>query len=233
MSTLALVGGIMMFVKEETLQKLLAPFVALSAGSLLGGAFLFMLPAALKTQSQPLEIFLWLLAGFTTFFALEQFLHWHHGHKKNAKCRKPLTYLILIGDALHNFLGGFAIAGVFLLDIRLGIMTWLAAAAHEIPQEIGDFSVLVYGGWTKKKALLYNFISASTFLFGGILAYGLSHQLDLTLLIPFAAGNFIYIGASDLIPELKNHTDWKTNLIYFLCFLGGLCLIFSIKLLLD
>lgn len=229
MSAIALVGGVMVFVKESILQKLMFPLVALAAGSLLGGAFFFMLPAALETRESSSTVFLWLLLGFTVFFALEQFLHWHHGHKAGADCRKPLTFLILIGDGLHNFLGGFAIAGVFLIDIHLGMMAWLAAAAHEIPQEMGDFGVLVYGGWSKKKALIFNFISASTFLWGGLLAYGISQKMDVAFLIPFAAGNFIYIGASDLIPELKGHQDWKTNLLHFLFFLGGLGLILLSK----
>lgn len=219
----------MVFFKEATLQKLLFPLVALAAGSLLGGAFFFMLPAALEEASSSHEIFLWFILGFTTFFALEQFLHWHHGHKPEAECRKPLTYLILIGDGLHNFLGGLAIAGVFLVDIHLGIMAWLAAAAHEIPQEMGDFGVLVYGGWSKKKALIFNFISATTFLVGGLMAYGISQHLNVSFLIPFAAGNFVYIGASDLIPELKHHGDWKKNLLHFVCFLGGLALLFLAK----
>lgn len=233
MSSISLVGGLMFFFRESTLEKLLFPLVAIAAGTLLGGAFFFMIPAALETTTNYTGIFLWLIAGFTLFFALEQFLHWHHGHKAGAECRKPLTYLILIGDGLHNFLGGFAIAGVFLLDIRLGILAWVAAAAHEIPQEMGDFGVLVYGGWGKKKALLFNFISATTFLVGGLLAYGLSHHLDVGFLIPFAAGNFIYIGASDLIPELKNHRHLKTNLLHFFCFLTGLSLIFLTRTLLP
>lgn len=233
MSTIALVGSIMIFVKESTLQKLLFPLVALAAGTLLGGAFFFMIPAALETTTNFTQVFLWLVLGFTVFFALEQFLHWHHGHKANAECRKPLTYLILVGDALHNFLGGIAIAGIFLLDIRLGILAWLAAAAHEIPQEMGDFGVLVYGGWSKKRALLFNFISATTFLVGGILAYGISYKIDVSFLIPFAAGNFIYIGASDLIPELKNHGHWKINVLHFVCFLGGLVFIYLSKMLME
>lgn len=233
MSAISLVGGVLFFFKEKSLQKLLLPLVALAAGSLLGGAFFFMIPAGLKAMGGANAVFVYILLGFTVFFALEQFLHWHHGHKAGADCRKPLTYLILIGDGLHNFLGGFAIAGVFLTDIRLGMMAWLAAAAHEIPQELGDFGVLVYGGWTKSRALIFNFLSAITFLIGGLLAYGISFHLDVSFLIPFAAGNFIYIGASDLIPEIKHHRHWKSNLIHFLCFFSGLLIIFLMKLFLD
>jgi zinc and cadmium transporter len=104
--------------------------------------------------------------GFLIFFGLEQFLHWHHCHRAFAECKQPLTYLILIGDGLHNFLGGLSIAGVFIVDIRLGVAAWLAAAAHEVPQELGDFGVLVHGGWKKRTALLFNLLSGLTFLVG-------------------------------------------------------------------
>jgi zinc and cadmium transporter len=119
--------------------------------------------------------------------------------------------MILIGDGLHNFLGGMVIAGAFIIDIRLGIVCWLAAAAHEVPQELGDFAVLINGGWSNGSALLFNFLSGLTFLFGGVIAYILSFQLDVSWLIPFAAGNFIYIGASDLIPKMSKDTDINLN----------------------
>jgi zinc and cadmium transporter len=118
-----------------------------------------------------------------------------------------LTYLILIADGVHNFIGGLAVAGAFLIDVRVGIRTWLAAAAHEVPQELGDFGIVIHGGWNKGKALLYNFLSALTFLLGGIIAYSASFALDVTFLLPFAAGNFIYIAAADLIPEIKHHDE--------------------------
>ena len=144
-----------------------------------------------------------------------------------------MTYLLLVGDGLHNFLGGLAVAGTFLIDIRLGIITWLAAAAHEVPQELGDFGVLVHGGWERKKALVYNVISALTFLVGGLVAYGASFRLDVTFLVPFAAGNFIYIGATDLIPEVKAHADSRSNAIHFLAFATGLLLMWAVKVTLE
>jgi zinc and cadmium transporter len=173
-----------------------------------------------------------LLSGFSVFFALEQFLHWHHCHRATASCKKPLTYLILIGDGLHNFIGGLAIAGTFLVDIRLGIMAWLAAAAHEIPQELGDFGVLIHGGWEKKKALLFNLLSALTFLLGGLVTYVAAFTIDISFLIPFAAGNFLYIGAADLIPEVKHHDNLAANIQNFLAFIAGLALMLLIKVLL-
>jgi len=137
--------------------------------------------------------------------------------------------LILIGDGLHNFIGGLAIAGVFLIDIRLGIMSWLAAAAHEIPQELCDFGVLIHGGWSKRNALIFNVLSALTFLIGGLLTYTLSFEFDLSFLVPFAAGNFIYIGASDLVPEIKKHEDWKMNLVHLMTFVAGIVLMVILK----
>jgi zinc and cadmium transporter len=206
------------------------PLVAFAAGSLLGGAFLHMIPAGLAAYGNRDTFYYWILAGFVMFFALEQLLHWHHCHRAKAPCRQPLTYLILLGDGLHNFIGGLAIGGIFLLDIRVGIMAWLAAAAHELPQEVGDFSVLVHGGWDKPKALLLNIVSASTFLLGGIVAYMVSSDVDINFLIPFAAGNFIYIAAVDLVPEVNKHGNMKENMAHFLAFVSGVVLMALVKL---
>lgn len=225
MSVIALVGAVTLVLKESTLQRILLPLVALSAGSLLGGAFFYMIPTALETVDDADLVGVLVVAGFTTFLTLEQLLHWHHCHRAEADCRKPVTYLILIGDGLHNFLGGLAIAGTFLIDVRLGIVTWLAAAAHEVPQELGDFAVLVHGGWSKRRALLLNFLSALTFLAGSLIAYAVSFAIDVVWLVPFAAGNFIYIGASDLVPEIKQHPSAKANLAHLLAFLCGLALL--------
>jgi zinc and cadmium transporter len=141
-----------------------------------------------------------------------------------------LTYLILVGDGLHNFIGGLAIGGIFLMDIRLGALAWLAAAAHEVPQEFGDYAVLLHGGWKKGQALLFNFVSGLTFLVGGIVAYLVGQQLDVSWLVPFAAGNFIYIGASDLIPEVKRHENLGNNLLHFGAFVVGLLLLLVVRL---
>ena len=233
MSAIALIGSITLVLSEAALRKILLPLVAFSAGSLLGGAFFHMVPAGLATGRNELAVFSLVLAGFAVFFALEQFLHWHHCHRANSVCKQPLTYLILIGDGLHNFLGGLAVAGTFLIDIRLGIVTWLAAAAHEVPQELGDFGVLVHGGWERRKALLYNVLSALTFLVGGLVAYAASFRLDVAMLVPFAAGNFIYIGAADLIPEVKAHSDSKANIVHFIAFAAGVILMLALKIVFE
>jgi zinc and cadmium transporter len=230
MCILALIGVITVSWSESTLKKLLLPLVALSAGSLVGGAFFHMIPESIEKTGASLSVYIYVVAGFTFFLFLEQMLHWHHCHRDDTQCKKPQTYLILIGDGIHNFIGGIAVAGTFLIDIRLGISTWLAAAAHEVPQEIGDFGVLVHGGWSRKKALLLNFLSASTFLLGGLLAYTLSFSSWIYYLIPFAAGNFIYIGASDLIPEVNKHRNLSNSILHFICFCTGVSLLLGLRI---
>jgi zinc and cadmium transporter len=168
-----------------------------------------MLPEAVAKLGNTLVVYVWLVAGFLTFFILEQYLQWHHCHHP-AGPHKHLGYLILLADGLHNFIGGLAVAAVFLVDIRLGIITWLVAAAHEVPQELGDFGILVHSGWKPRSALLYNAASAITFLVGGLVTYALSGSLNVTLLVPFAAGNFIYIAAADLIPQITS-TETATD----------------------
>lgn len=229
MSVIALVGSSTLLFSDETLRRLLLPLVAFAAGSLLGGAFFHMLPTALGEMGGPTEVFTWLLAGFLIFFVIEQFLHWHHCHRDVAECREPLTYLILLGDGLHNFMGGLAVASAFLVDVRLGITTWVAAAAHEVPQELGDFAVLVHGGWPKGRALFFNLASGLTFLVGSLVAYGASRQLDVDFLLPLAAGNFIYIAASDLVPEVNKNDSIRHNLLHLAAFAAGLGLLLVLR----
>jgi zinc and cadmium transporter len=224
MSAIALVGSVTLVLSSETLRKITLPLVAFAAGSLIGGAFLHMIPEGLSRWGGGHGFFLWIVAGFAVFFALEQLLHWRHCHRSVADTRRPLTYLILLGDGLHNYIGGLAVAGTFLVDIRLGITTWLAAAAHEVPQELGDFAVLIHGGWEKRRALLFNVLSALAFLAGGLTTYFISFRVDVAFLVPFAAGNFIYIGASDLVPEVNRHEKLANNVIHFLAFCSGLAL---------
>ena len=231
MSVIALAGSATLLVKESTFERLVLPLVALAAGSLIGGALFHMIPAALSSdQLSRGAVFGWIAAGFTLFLALEQFIHHHHCHHATAGCRKPLTYLILVGDGLHNLLGGLAVAGTFLMDIRLGLATWLAAAAHEIPQELGDFGALVHGGWTRSRALAFNFLSALTFPLGALAAYAVSFRIDTDFLIAFAAGNFLYVGASDLVPEVNKSRTGVQNIVHFLAFSAGLGLLAAVRL---
>jgi zinc and cadmium transporter len=231
MMLIALAGSSVLSLRAATLRNLLLPLVALAAGSLIGSAFLHMIPTALEQVAVDSDVWLLVIAGFSTFFALEQLLHWHHGHSGRRHGSRPLTYLILIGDGLHNFIDGLAIASAFLIDVRLGITTWLAAAAHEIPQEIGDLAVLIHGGWSRRRALLFNVLSAATFLLGGLLTYALSATLDLAYLLPFAAGNFLYIGATDLVPEINKLGNLRSNLLHLGMFLVGIGLMYAATLL--
>jgi zinc and cadmium transporter len=223
MSALALVGGLTTLLRPATLDKLLLPFVSLAAGTLLGGAFFHMIPEGTASLG-PLSAAVWLVAGFTTFLALEQFLHWHQTHRMSADGREPVTYLVLIGDAVHNFIGGLGVASTFLLNPHAGVVAWLAAAAHEVPQELGDFGILVRGGFPRRQAILWNVASALTFPVGGIVAYLAAQQLEVAGLVLFGAGNFIYIAASDLVPEIKANRSMRAAAVHFGFFATGLAL---------
>ncbi len=235
MSAVAMVGGLTTVLRPATLERLLLPMVALAAGTLLGGAFFHMIPETLAAMA-PLHAAMWVMGGFTTFLMLEQFLHWHHSHRGGGagadagNARQPVTYLILAGDALHNFLGGLGIASTFLIDTRAGVLAWLAAVAHEIPQELGDFGVLVHGGWSRRRALLWNLLSALTFPLGAVLAYLLSQRVSVAGLVLFGAGNFIYIAASDLVPEIKAQPTLGSALQTFAAFALGLGLMLALAL---
>lgn len=237
-SLIAFIGALTLFLKEKLLNKILLALVALSAGALLGGAFLHLLPEALSKAgtNTSFTLFLYLLLGFCIFYILEQFIHWHHHHvcRHGKECKiKPFSYLILVGDSVHNFIDGLAIAASFVIAIPVGIVTTLAIGLHEVPQEVGDFGVLVYGGFAKVRALFLNYLTALTVIAGGIVGYLLTAPLGSAIiyLLPFAAGNFIYIAASDLVPEIKQKKKLKESIAYFLVFLIGIALMLLIKLL--
>ena len=240
MSLIALFGAVTFALPAKTREQLILPLVAFSAGSLLAGALLHMIPEAVKRSDGGIETYLWVLAGFTAFLALEQFLQWHHWHDNASHIAvdggqrepsSPLSLLMVIGDSIHNFLGGVAVAGAFVVDIGLGITTWLVAAAHEVPQELGKYGVLLHGGWSRGRALVVNSLSSLTFLLGGLIAYAASTELDVSFLVPFAAGNFLYIAASDLVPEVNRHHLIRTNLVHFTSFAAGISLLIAIKVL--
>ena len=221
MSGIALLGAVTFLLPERVQQRLLLPLVAFSAGSLLGSAFFHMLPAAVLAAGHTLGVWIWVLAGFSLFFAFEQLLHWHRCHHAQGATASTLPTLIVVGDALHNLLAGMAVAGTFLVDTRLGIATWLAEAAHELPQELGEYGVLLHGGWSRRKALVWNVLSSLPFLVGGLLTWVASLQIDVAFLVPFAAGNFLYIAASDLIPEVNRHHRLTTAALHFAAFAAG------------
>src|SRR3989338_3998042 len=201
-SLVSLIGVITISLKKSLFDEILLILVGLSAGTLIGGAFLHLIPESLEKSDLSL-VFILVIVGFSLFFLMEKFLKWHHCH--DGKCDvHTFTYMTLFGDAVHNFIDGVIIATSFVVSIPFGIVTTIAIIAHEVPQEMGDFAVLVHGGFSKAKALLYNFLSALTCILGALLGFFISTRLEniTSALIPLAAGTFIYIAASDLIPEL-------------------------------
>ena len=231
-SLLALVGVFTFLLKENWLNKILLVLVALSSGALLGGAFLHLLPEAINELGSGLDVFLVLLLGFCSFFVLEQFLHWRHQHNTTVHQIKPFSYLILVSDGVHNFVDGVVIAASFITGFPVGISTTVAIALHEIPQELGDFGALIYGGLSKRRALTFNYISAITAIVGGITGYFASSFMEsyIIYLLPFAAGHFIYIAAADLIPEIKHHVSMPRSIIHFIVFLAGMAIMLLVKL---
>ncbi len=228
-SIISLVGIFTLSLREKFLEKILLILVALSAGALMGGAFLHLIPEAVE-KFPGSNVFVYVLVGFSLFFIVEKALHWRHCHK--GKCSiHTFAYMNLLGDAVHNFIDGLIIAASFVVDFHLGVTTSIAIALHEIPQEIGDFGVLIYGGVKKWRALLLNFIVALTAIVGGIFGFFLSEYVESSVmfLLPFAAGGFIYISASDLIPEIRKETRLGRSLSNFGVFLLGIALMFVVK----
>ena len=230
MSLIALIGGLFIFLPEATLKRWLKPLVAFAAGSLLGGAFFHMLPHALGAGGQRDQVMLWVVVGFTAFFVLDQLLEWHHCHRPPSEHVRPLGPLLLVADGVHNLLGGLAISAIFLTDIRAGIAAWIAAALHEIPQEIGDFGAIVHAGYSRRRALFYNFLSALTFPLGGVVAYVIGQSMSVHFLVALGAGNFLYIAAADLIPEVKRSEQLRVTGIRFVFFVLGVLLLFTAAL---
>ena len=225
-SLIAFIGVLSLAIKKKLLKRILLFLVSLAAGALMGGAFLHLIPEALEKSE---NIFLYVLAGFILFFFIEKALHWHHCVTKSKV--KTLTYMNLLGDGVHNFIDGLIIAAGFVANFQLGIVTSVAVALHEIPQELGDFGVLVYGGFKVRKALFFNFLSALTAIVGGVIGYYLLSYVSsfVVFLLPFAAGGFIYIGASDLIPEIRKVRSLKKSLINFGIFILGILIMYGLR----
>jgi len=223
------VAVLFMFFKKEVLDKILIFLVSLSAGALMGGAFLHLLPEASEAMSID-SLFGVFLISFITFFLIEKILHWRHCHKADCSVH-TFGYMNLVGDSVHNFIDGLVIASVFMVDIKLGIATTLAVAIHEIPQEIGDYGVLIYAGFSRKMALILNYAVALTVVLGGIVGYLLFSSLEsfLPFLMPFAAGGFVYIAASDLMPEIRKESNLGKSIISFLVFIIGIAIMYLVK----
>jgi zinc and cadmium transporter len=224
-SIISLVGIFTLLLKDELLDKILFLLISFAAGGLIGGAFLHLLPESLE-RSGSSNIFLYVILGFILFFILEKYLHWRHCHKENCATH-VFTYLNLIGDTVHNLSDGLVIGASFVVNIHFGLVTTLVIIFHEIPQEIGDFGVLVYGGFNKSKALFYNFISGLACVLGTLVGFFLSaHNAIFSIfLLPITAGGFIYVAACDLIPELHKQTELKRTALSFSAFLAGILFI--------
>ncbi|MBI2668081.1 ZIP family metal transporter [Candidatus Woesearchaeota archaeon] len=229
-SILSLIGVLTLFLKEDHLKNSLLFLVSFSAGALFGDAFIHLIPEAFE-DGLGIKLPLYILFGIMTFFVLEKFIHWRHCHIPTSKKHPhPFAFINLIGDGLHNFIDGLLIGGSYLVNIPLGIATTLAVILHEIPQEIGDFGVLLHAGLTKTKALFYNFVSAVLAILGAVIAILVGSNISgfSAFLISFTAGGFIYIAGSDLIPELHKETSPRNSVVQFIAIILGISIMFSL-----
>jgi zinc and cadmium transporter len=232
-SLMAFAGILTMALTDKILNKILFALVGFSAGAMIGGAFFHLIPEAVEgAGGDILMIFVWIVIGFSVFFLLERFIKWRHCHSGHCHVHS-FAYMNLIGDGVHNFIDGLVIVAAFLVDVKLGIVTTLTIILHEIPQEIGDFGVIVYAGISKWKALFYNFVSALMAIAGVVVGYLVSDggvTVFSEALLPFAAGGFIYIAASDLIPELHREEKLSKALCAFALFVVGVVFMLLVKL---
>ncbi|MBD3246076.1 MAG: ZIP family metal transporter [Candidatus Omnitrophica bacterium] len=228
-SLLSLIGVCSLSIHSRVLKRALIYFVGFAAGGLMGGAFLHLLPEALR-HAESSFVMTAFLGGFSFFFLSERYFYWRHCHKGQCDV-DAFTYLNLFGDGLHNFIDGLIIAASFATDIKLGWITTLAVAMHEIPQEIGDFGILVYGGFRVRKALLWNFLCALAAVAGAVTGYliaGITPDY-IRVLLPFTAGGFAYIAAADLIPEFRTESVRRST-ISFVLFLAGVLFMALVKM---
>ncbi|MFX1280814.1 MAG: ZIP family metal transporter [Promethearchaeota archaeon] len=264
-SLLSLIGVFMISVKEKTLDRILFILIAFATGTILASALFDLIPESihhleeLNAEGMGIAlslVFTYIIIGFVAFFIIERFIYWFHGHAHQKEDKfvcyesmsedkdvaikgrgdiKSFVFLNLIGDGLHNFLDGVIIMVAFLSGVTNGVVITLAVLFHELPQEIGDFGILVYGGLSKKKALLFNFLSALVALLGGLLAFILSDILEIFNLffLAFSGGGFIYLASTELMPELIKEKDLKKSIIQSLIFVGGIILIMLLILLLP
>lgn len=208
-SLVSLVGVASLALSGRLFQKIILGLVALSVGALFGDVFFHILPELLE-ENEARPVFVLVSIGLLLFFVLEKFFHWHHHHheEKTDECVKPFGYLNLFADGLHNFLDGLIIAAGYMVSPPVGIATTLAVIFHEIPQEIGDFAILVKAGFSKTKAIMFNLLSACSAILGAVVVIilGSNSESLSSIILPIAAGGFLYIAGSDLVPELHDHS---------------------------
>ena len=222
--------GILLFFRQKAQKTLLFFLVSFAAGSMLGVAFLDLLPEVLEQGFNP-QIPIFILIGIISFFVLEKFLYWHHHHSEHEHEEvHSFTYLNLVGDAVHNFIDGIVVAISFMNGTAVGITTTIAIIAHEIPQEISDFGILIYGGFSRAKALVYNFLTALTAVLGAVLTYFFASYVESASMYvsSFAIGGFIYIAGTDLIPEIHKEKNLRKSLVQLVMLVFGIALIWVI-----
>ena len=230
-SLISLVGAFALIIKDNLLRKLMIFLVAFAAGGLIGGAFLDIIPEASQHITDIRRLFLYIILGYLLFFIIEKYLHWRHCHEADCKYHR-FTYLNIVGDIVHNFSDGLIIGAVFLVDVKVGIAATLAIIFHEIPHELGNFMVLVYGGFSKTRALFFNFLSSLFAIAGTLAGYYLAGRVSnfAYILMPIAAGGFIYIASCDLIPELHKEEDGKRSALIMVTFILGIALMYLLKM---
>lgn len=226
-SLISLIGVFTISIQAEKLKKYLIYLVSFAAGSLFGGAFIHLLPSAVKKTGFSLNISLYVLSGILFMFLVEKVVRWRHCHcapSKDDEQVHPVAIMNLVGDGVHNFIDGLIIGASYVVSVPVGIAATIAVIVHEIPQEIGDFGVLLHGGYSRFKALLVNFLTAVVAVLGVLTAFLLNEYIAgvNAFLIPFAVGNFVYIAGADLIPELHNGENTKKSVLQFLAFVVGI-----------
>ncbi len=233
-SLISLIGIIALIIEDKLLRKIIIFLVAFAAGGLIGGAFLHILPESMERIKDPIQLFLYVVAGFMLFFVMEKYLYWRHCHEKECELHM-FTYLNIVGDIVHNFSDGMIMGTLFMVDIKLGFAATLAIISHEIPHELGNFMVLVYGGFSKFKALIFNFVSALFAVLGTLFGFYFANRVSgfSSILLPMAAGGFIYIAACDLIPELHKENELGKSALTMLIFTIGIALMYLLKVLLG
>ena len=234
-SLISFVGIAFFLAKESFVQRVMIYLVSFSTGALFGNVFLHMLPEIAEEHGFSLFTSSLILTGIVLSFCIEKFVHWNHCHHMPSKDHyHPVGTMTLVADGLHNIVDGIVIAASFYVDIRLGIATTLAVALHEIPQEIGDYALLLYSGYSRSRALLFNFLSGLTAVLGAVLTIVAIEFAEhaIMYIVPIAAGNLLYIAGSDLIPELHKHSKPFQSFLQLLSILAGV-LTMSAMLLLE
>jgi zinc and cadmium transporter len=223
-SLISFIGVLGLSMKEEILRKYIFILISVAVGALLGDALIHLIPEALEKSSSPSLTSVLVIGGILLFFVLEKFLHWHHhGEDKEENHIHPVGKLILFSDGVHNFMDGIIIGASFFVSVPVGIATTLAVILHEIPQEIGDFAVLLHSGYTKRRALWLNFLSAVTSVLGAVVFFVIGENAEAasSWFLPIAAGGFVYIAVADLIPELHKTKETKYSVLQILAVVAG------------